>query len=233
MKGLHVFGEYAFEFIVITLLLALSAVLVIPFVPMTVGVVGYFRQNIHSRRFKDIFTTIGANWKILIFYTIFQLILIIFPVLNIYFFSTHPESMNFLTYFVLAVSCVALLVGVIYLITAPVIIVNMKVNVRQLIYNGIMLLFGGLWRSLLSLACVGGIIALVMLYPYPVPLTLYAAPYLISVLMTENFYRLKAKSLGVSVYELKKQLKEDDYLDENGKINRSEKENPEENNEEN
>ena len=61
-------------------------------------------------------------------------------------------------------------------------------------------------------------------------MTLYVAPYLTSVLMTENFYRLKAKAKGVSVFELKKLLKEDDYLDENGKINRSE-ENPEENNE--
>ena len=230
MKGLQLFGEYAFEFIVITLLLALSAVLVIPFIPMLVGVCGYFRQNINCRRFKDIFTAIGANWKILIFYTIFQLIIIIFPVLNIYFFTAHPENMN---YFVLVVSCVALVVGAMYLVTAPTIIVNMKVNVRQLIYNGIMLLFGGLWRSLVSLACVGGIIALILLYPYAVPVTLYVAPYVITVLMTENFYRLKAKSLGVSVYELKASLKEDDYLDENGKINRTEKENPEENNEEN
>ena len=230
MKGLQRFGEYAFEFLTITLLLALSAVLIIPFIPMTVGVVGYFKQNINSRRFKDIFTTIGANWKILIFYTIFQLIIIIFPVLNIYFFTAHPQNMN---YFVLAVSCVALVVGAMYLVTAPVIIVNMKVKVRQLIYNGIMLLFGGLWRSILSLACVGGIIALILLYPYVLPLTLYAAPYVISRLMTENFYHLKAKSLGISVYELKKQMIEDDYLDENGKINRSEKENPEENNEEN
>lgn len=230
MKGLQLFGEYAFEFIAVTLLLALSAVLIIPFIPVLVGVVGYFRQGINSRRFKDIFTTIGANWKILIFYTVFQLIIIVFPVLNIYFFTAHPEHMN---YFVLAVSCIALVVGAIYLVTAPVIIVNMKVNFRQLIYNGIMLLFGGLWRSILSLACVGGIIALILLYPYAVPVTLYAAPFVISALMTENFYRLKARSTGISVYELKKQLNEDDYLDENGKINRSETENPEENNEEN
>lgn len=230
MKGLQLFGEYACEFLVVTLLLALSAFLVIPFIPMVVGVTGYFKQGINGRRFKDIFTTIGANWKILIFYTIFQLVIIVFPVLNIYFFTTHPEHMS---YFVLAVSCIALVVGVIYLVTSPVIIVNMKVKFRQLLYNGIMLIFGGLWRSLLSLACVGGIIALILFYPYVVPLTLYAAPYLISVLMTENFYKLKAMATGVSVFELKKQLKEDDYLDKNGKINRSETETPEDNNEEN
>ena len=230
MKGFQLFGEYAFEFFIITILLALSALLVIPFIPMTVGVVGYFSHDINGRRYKDIFTTIGINWKILIFYTVFQLVIIVVPVLNIYFFTAHPENMN---YFVLAVSCIALVVGIIYLVTSPVIIVNMKVTFRQLIYNGIMLLFGGLWRSIISLACIGGIVALILFFPYLVPLTLYPVPYLLSKLMTENFYRLKAKAKGISVFELKKQLNEDDYLDENGKINRSEKENPEENNEEN
>ena len=163
MKGFRLFGDYAFEFFVITLLVALSAVLILPFIPMVVGVAGYFKTDINSRQFKDIFTTIGKSWKILIFYTVFQLIIIIFPVLNIYFFNTHPENTN---YFVLAVCCVALFVGVIYLVAAPTVIVNMDVTLRQLLYNGIMLLFGGLLRSLISLACVAGIIALILFYPY-------------------------------------------------------------------
>lgn len=219
MKGFRLFGDYAFEFFVITLLVALSAVLILPFIPMVVGVAGYFKTDINSRQFKDIFTTIGKSWKILIFYTVFQLIIIIFPVLNIYFFNTHPENTN---YFVLAVCCVALFVGVIYLVAAPTVIVNMDVTLRQLLYNGIMLLFGGLLRSLISLACVAGIIALILFYPYVVPLTLYAVPLVISKLMAENFLKLKAKALNTSVFELKKKMKEDDYLDENGEINRTE-----------
>ena len=34
--------------------------------------------------------------------------------------------------------------------------------------------------------------------------------------------KLKAKALNTSVFELKKKMKEDDYLDENGEINRTE-----------
>ena len=98
----------------------------------------------------------------------------------------------------------------------------MDVTLRQLLYNGIMLLFGGLLRSLISLACVAGIIALILFYPYVVPLTLYAVPLVISKLMAENFLKLKAKALNTSVFELKKKMKEDDYLDENGEINRME-----------
>ena len=215
MKGLRVVGDYALEFLVITLLVALSAVTILPFIPMLVGVTAFFGNEMGTRRFKDIFTAIGANWKILIFYTLFQLVIILFPVLNIYFFNTHPERIN---NFVLAVSYIALVVGVVFLATAPTVIVNMKVNFFQLLRNGIMMLFGSLWRSLVSIAIIAGIVAMIIYYPYPIVLTLYAAPLVNAKLMKENFYHLKAKALGTSVYELKKKQKEDDYLDEKGQI---------------
>ena len=219
MKGLRILGDYALEFLVVTLLVVLSALTVIFFVPMIVGVTAYFKNDINTRRFKDIFTGIGRNWKILIFYTIFQLIIIVFPVLNIYFFNTHPDNIN---YFVLAVSVIALIVGIIYLATAPTVIVNMDIKFRQLIYNGIMMLFGSLWRSIVSVLLIAGIVALILYYPYVVVITLYAVPMIISHLMTENFYRLKAKALNTSVFELKKKEKEDDYLDEKGAVKRDE-----------
>lgn len=221
MNGLRIVGDYALEILVVTLLLALSALLVIPFIPMLVGVTGFFSTDINTRRFKDISTTIGKNWKILIFYTLFQLIIIVFPVLNIYFFNTHPQNIN---YFVLAVSCIALIAGVIFLVTAPTVIVNMRVTLRQLFYNGIMLLFGGFWRSLLSLACVAGLVALLLYYPYLVVAALYFIPFIIARLMKDNFLKLKAKALNTSVFELKRRQTEDDYLDENGEINRADEE---------
>lgn len=224
MKGLRILGDYALEFLVVTLLMALSALSVIFFVPMMVGVTGYFSNDIDSRRFKDIFVTIGRNWKVIIPYTLFQLIIIVFPVLNIYFFNTHPENVN---YFVLAVCVVALFVGVIYLATAPTVIVNMDVKFRQLIYNGIMMLFGSLWRSIVAVLLIAGVVALILYYPYAVILTLYVVPMIISRVMTENFYCLKAKALNTSVFELKKNKNTDDYLDEKGAVKREkmEKEN--------
>ena len=225
MKGLRILGDYALEFLVVTLLVALSAMTVIFFVPMMVGVTAFFSRDINTRRFKDIFVAIGRNWKILIFYTLFQLVIIIFPVLNIYFFNTHPENVN---YFVLAVSVVALFVGIIYLATAPTVIVNMDVTFRQLIYNGIMMVFGSLWRSIIAILVIAGIVALILYYPYAVVVTLYVAPMIISRLMRENFYHLKAKALKTSVFELKKKEKEDDYLDEKGAVKRDELDNEDE-----
>ena len=219
MKGLRILGDYALEFLVVTVLVALSAMTVIFFVPMIVGITAFFSRDINTRRFKDIFVTIGRNWKILIFYTLFQLIIIVFPVLNIYFFNTHPENIN---YFVLAVSVIALIVGIMYLATAPTVIVNMDLKFRQLIYNGIMMLFGSLWRSIVAILLIAGIVALILFYPYAVVVTLYAVPMIISGLMRENFYHLKAKALNTSVFELKKKEKDDDYLDEKGAVKRDE-----------
>lgn len=217
MKGLRIVGDYALEILIVTVLVALSALSVIFFVPVIVGVTGYFSNDINTRRFKDIFTTIGKNWKVLIFYTLFQLIIIVFPILNIYFFNTHPENTN---YFVLAVSVVALVVGIMYLATAPTVIVNMNVKFRHLIYNGIMMLFGSLWRSIVAVLLIGGVVAIILYYPYVVVLTLYAVPFVITILMKENFYHLKAKALNTSVFELKKKSNDDDYLDEKGAIKR-------------
>ena len=148
--------------------------------------------------------------------------IIVFPVLNIYFFNTHPDNIN---YFVLAVCVIALLVGVIYLATAPTVIVNMNLKFRQLIYNGIMMLFGSLWRSLLAVLIICGVVALIIFYPYAVPLTLYVSPLAISRLMAENFYHLKAKALNISVFELESKENQDDYLDEKGAVRRDNMEN--------
>lgn len=229
MNGLRKLGDYIWEFMVVTLIVAVSAVTVLPFIPVIVGLNAFFRRSIDERRFRDIFIAIGQNWKILIIYTIFQLVMIVFPVLNIYYFNTHPENLNT---FVLAVSVIALVFGVFYLATAPMIIVNMDVTFFQLLRNGIMLLFGGLLHSIIAVACIAGVVALIIWYPYVVVLTLYAAPYLVCRLMYENFYKLKARALGTTVEKLREQENADDYLDEYGRVKHDEKVNVEQKNEE-
>ncbi len=215
MKGLRIFGEYLAEILLVTLFVALSAASVVFFIPMMVGLNGFFRNNKETRLYKDIFQTMKENVKILIPFTIFELLIIVFPVLNIYYFNTNPDKMNG---FLLAISYIALFIGGIYLATAPTIIVNMKVSFPQLIYNGFMLLFGGLLRSILSLLLIAGVLALVLYYPYAVIATFYLLPFLLTRLMLENFYVLKARVLGSNVYQVKKAEQEDDYLSQNGGI---------------
>ena len=208
MKGIGKFGEYVLEVVVVTVLVALSVILVLPFVPMMVGLAGYFKNKKNVRLFRDIFVTIGENWKILIPYTIFELLITVFPILNIFYFNTHLDQMN---YFILALSYVALVIGAIYFVSAPTIIVNMNVSFFQLLRNGFMLLFGGLLRSLASLAAVAGVIALILFYPYAVIASFYLLPMIVTKLMLENLYVLKARMLGTNVYTIKAAEQDDDY----------------------
>lgn len=216
MKGLQLLGEYIWEFFIVSILLAVSAVLILPFIPMLIGVTGFFSSKKNVRRFKDIFTTIGRNFGIIALFTVFELVIIVFSVLNIYFFGTNPERIN---YFIMVLCCITLVIGVVFLINGPIIIVNMKVKFRQLVYNSFKLLSGGILRSLIAVAIVCGVVALIMFYPYLVPLTLYAVPYALTKLLTENFYVLKAKALKVSVYQLKNDTGKDNYLNEYGEVN--------------
>jgi len=220
MRGLRIFGEYVLEVVVVTLLVAVSALSVIFFIPMMVGLNGFFKNKKNVRLFKDIFLTIKDNFKILIPFTIFELLIIVFPVLNIYYFNTHLENLNI---FLLAISYVALVIGGIYFATAPTIIVNMNVTFFQLLRNGIMLLFGSLVRSIASLLVVAGVLALIIMWPYGVVATFYLAPMLLTKLMLENFYVLKARALGTNVYTLKNQ-ETDEYLLNNQPVNTSEEE---------
>lgn len=217
MKGLQRLGEYLWEFFVVTAIVAVSAATVLPLFPVLVGLADYFGREPEDRAFRDIFTTIAKNGKIIAAYTVFQLVVIVFPVLNVYFFNTHPASSQ---NFVLGVSYAVLVLGCFFAITAPTVIANMNVTFLQLLKNCLILFSGGWANGILSLICVAGVVALIIFFPYAVVLTFYAVPLIVTKLMKENFYRLKAKALGTSVYELKKREKADDYLDEFGKIKR-------------
>ena len=85
-----------------------------------------------------------------------------------------------------------------------------------------MLLFGGLLRSLAALLLVAGFLALVLFYPYVIVATLYLIPILVTKLMTENLYTLKARMMQTNVYQLKKEETSDDFFDDRGRINRQE-----------
>ena len=208
---LQIFGDYVLEFFVVTILLILSLALVIPFIPMVVGVTGYFKRDINSRRFKDIFSTMKENWKILIFYTLFQLVILFASILNIFYFNSHFKQ-NF--YFILIVSYIALIIGIFYLITAPTIIVNMNVTFRQLLYNGFMLLMGKLKNTIFALILAAVVVVLILYFPYVIPFMFYFVTLISQKLMSENFLRLKARALGVRVEDLKKESEEDEFLSE-------------------
>ena len=132
MKWFRIFGEYIFEYLILTIILVLSLILVIPFIPVYIGVVGYLTHKRDDRMLKDIFTTIKENWKIILKFTIFELIILIFSFLNIYYFRQNMTGFNTV---IVIISYVFLFFGVVFLAHAPMIIIGMIVNLRQIILN--------------------------------------------------------------------------------------------------
>ena len=94
MRGIKIFGDYALEFLVVTLMVAISALSVVLLIPTLVGLNGYFKNSKDERLFRDIFSVMKENIRIIIPFTIFELLIIVFPILNIYYFNTNPDKMN-------------------------------------------------------------------------------------------------------------------------------------------
>ena len=211
MKGFRIFGEYIFEYLILTIILVLSLILVIPFIPVYIGVVGYLTHKRDDRMLKDIFTTIKENWKIILKFTIFELIILIFSFLNIYYFRQNMTGFNTV---IVVISYVFLFFGVVFLAHAPMIIIGMNVNLRQLILNTFLFFFGGVINSIIAIAALAGLTAIASYIPYLVIVLLYFAVVIVEYFTRKNFLFLKARKLNMSVEELTKREQEDTYLEE-------------------
>ncbi len=194
MKGLRLLGDVIFEYLIITLILILSICLVIPFIPVFVGVIAYLRLDINTRTLRD------------------------FSILNLYFFLTHPEKNQMI---VLILSYIALFIGIVFFIHAPIIILTMKVNFRQLMYNSIMLIFGGIFRSILTIVLLIGVAFIAIYLPHLLFFLPYFIAFVIAKMIYPNFYVLKARALKTTPQELLNQEQQDAYLDEYGQVDHS------------
>ena len=219
MKGLKKIGDYLFEYMIISLLLILSFALIIPFIPMLIGIVSYFRRPLDARMLKDVFVPIKENIKIIIKFTIFELLLVITSGLNVYFMNSNPDAMN---NFVLLLSYVGLVISLIIIVHAPIVILNMNVNLIQLLYNSIVLIFGGIKNSIYTIALLIIFIVSIVYVPYLLFFLIYFIPVILQRFPYQNLLILKAIKLNTTVEELTKKENQDDYLDEYGYINRSE-----------
>ena len=211
MKGFKIFGEVVFEYLVITLMIVLSSLSVIGFIPVFIGIVSYFNHKKNDRMFKDIFTTIKDNLKIIIKFTILELIILVVSILNIYYFMNHQEGFNVV---ILAISYVFLAIGIVFLAHGPMIIIGMNVNLRQLIFNSFLFFFGGFLNSIIAIAALALVVVLAAYIPYLIIVYAYFAVKAVAYFTGKNFLVFKAKKLNVSVYELTNPKDEDIYFEE-------------------
>ncbi|MCF7930808.1 MAG: hypothetical protein K9L02_04820 [Acholeplasmataceae bacterium] len=190
MKKFNTIGILLFDYMISVVLLNLAILLVIPFIPLWIGYQKYIETDLHSRSLKLIFTNIKDNVKIISQITIFLIVLFGFAYFNLMWLKTDLKVIDI---FIKIMSYIVLWIGLTILIYAPTIITNMNVTFKQLLYNGIMLIFGGITNYLISLALIvvflylsiQSIIVLILGIPFVI--------YMISKLSIINLNYLKEK----------------------------------------
>lgn len=188
MRKITKFGEVFFDYLAITILFFVSLILVIPAIPIYIGIIGYFEKDFDERDLKDIFKTIKNNYKIIIKFTLFQLLIVIIALLNI---KILQENKTIIQMIVLGLSWIALFIFLVILIFAPIIIIKMNVNLKQLIYNSIILIFGDFFNTIILIS----IIVLYILIAFKLPIfnliSIYFITYGVHHLSLININKLK------------------------------------------
>lgn len=152
MRGfINKYGELVFDYILFTILLNISLLLIIPFIPMVIGINKYINTEKKDRSLSIIFKTIKEEANIILKVTLFLLIVFGFSIYNLYFLRVNN---SILEYIIDGLSYILLFIGTIILIHSPTIIGGMKVTFKQLIYNSLMLIFGGLINFLTSIGII-------------------------------------------------------------------------------
>lgn len=178
------------DFIVITLLMAVSFVLVIPFVFVFVGITGYLIEKPNARSLSLIFKTIGKNFRLLWKYALIETVMLALPIVSIAFWSLPSGWMQ---QTLLGISWFLLVMGVFFLIAAPVLIVRMNLTFKQLVLNSILTLISGTWRSLLLALLFGGACYVGFTYPLWLGVCFYVLVFADALVMNAVIDTLKRK----------------------------------------
>lgn len=130
-------------------LLNLATLLILPFIPLWIGYQKYAETDLHSRSLRLIFINIKENIKIISQLTLFLVILFGFVAVNLMWLKTDYAILDIL---IKVISYIVLWIGLTIFIFSPSIITNMHVTLKELIYNSLMLIFGGIINYVIALA---------------------------------------------------------------------------------
>ena len=198
LEGFRKFGTYLFDLLVITILLTLSLVLLFPFPFILTGVNNYFLYRIEDRRLANIFNILKPNFKILLKFSLFWGIVVGLSFFEIVFFN-----LNGLRNDVLTVICYVLLItSVIFITDAPIIILRMNVNLKQLLFNCITLIYGCWWFLLISFIVTIGYFVAFAYFPYIGGAGLYFVALIGNLASRKAMKKLMARRLKVKPSEI-------------------------------
>lgn len=190
MKKLDTIGTILFDYMISVVLLNLAALLILPLIPLWIGYQKYVETDLHSRNLRLIFANIKENIKIISQLTLFLVILFGFVTLNLMWLKTDFVILDIL---IKVISYIVLWIGLTTLIFSPTIITNMHVTFKELIYNSLMLIFGGIINYLIAFALL---ITFLYLSVQSIFVLIFGIPfviYMIARLSNINLYSLKEK----------------------------------------
>jgi hypothetical protein len=88
MKQILKYGSLAFDYFIITAIFVLSLILVLPFISVYIGIIGYFEKPLWERELLDIFRTIKDNYRIIIKVNVLVIVMLVASLLNINYFKS-------------------------------------------------------------------------------------------------------------------------------------------------
>lgn len=196
MKRLTLYLEQIFDYLLLSIILVVSLVLVIPFTFAFALVVSYFNTPLDSRSIKGAFITLKANLKMFTLYSIVTTLIITLLTLNIYFFGANTSGFNIV---ILFLSWIFLVFAVTFALFAPIIILKMNITFKQLLQNSILLALRGHIFTILLLALTFGLTYLAIIYPLAIIPLLYFYGYLIY--LTTNKILEEVKKGGLYAHQ--------------------------------
>ena len=142
------YGEKVFDFLAITIILNLSMILVLPFVPMVFGVHLFLVTTPEQRSLKQLFVPLRDNPRVVLYTTFFLLLVVSVGYLNLYYLEI---TNTFVMWLIHGTTYIILFVALLVFINGPTIQNHMTVSFRQLLYNSLTLPLGGIIHTLTSI----------------------------------------------------------------------------------
>lgn len=158
LERLNQLGSSVFDVMFLTLILVIGTFLVIPLIPLWIGIQKYIQADPEERTMSMVFRNIQENLSITLQVTLFLILLLGASSVNILFLHTGNTVMDAI---IQGISYILLFLGITIMMHVGVIITNMRVTFREAIYNSLMLVFGGIPSYLLQLAILIGFVYLV------------------------------------------------------------------------
>lgn len=141
LQKIDVIGTALFNYIILSILLNIGVILILPFIPIVVGISAYHIEHKDNQSLRTIGSSINENRTLIFQFSLFIIAVVTVSITNILVFDTGYTVLETIIDFI---SYLLLFVAILLVLHGPVLIIEMKLTFKELLFNSIMLPFGGL-----------------------------------------------------------------------------------------